>query len=115
MSTMQHSVSINLEILSDTLRHMASSLPYNKTARWLHGMDSHIRASKAESLNWAISMVRLGSQEDLSKHLVDDMYHAHINIPTTTFSWNFTQGTARRARNHVEQPTKVQQNVGGWW
>ena len=83
MSTMQHSVSINLEILSDTLRHMASSLPYNKTARWLHGMDSHIRASKAESLNWAISMVRLGSQEDLSKHLVDDMYHAHINIPTT--------------------------------
>ena len=59
-------VSINLEILSDTLRHLASTLKYNSNAKWLNSLDEHVLSNQSESISWAASMIRLGSGMDLS-------------------------------------------------
>jgi hypothetical protein len=59
-------VSINLEILSDTLRHLASTLKYNPNAKWLNSLDEHVSSNQSESISWAASMIRLGSGMDLS-------------------------------------------------
>ena len=78
-----HTVSINLEILGDTLRHMASTLPYNTKARWLHSLQNHVFNAHMDSLQWATTMIRMGGFYDLPSQLVDDMYRAHIQAPTT--------------------------------
>ena len=78
-----HTVSINLEILGDTLRHMSSTLSYNSKARWLHSLENHVQNYKTESITWATSMIRLGGLYELPRLLVDDMYRAHIDNPIT--------------------------------
>ena len=71
-------VSANLEILSDTLRHMASVLEFNSKARWLQLLTERARMSRTDSMTWAKSLVRLGGVYDIDTLLVNDMYLAHI-------------------------------------
>jgi hypothetical protein len=80
-------LNINLEILSDTLRHMSSNLEYNQNARWLHSLDNHAKGSKLETIAWATSMIKLGADvPDLTTMLVDDMYRAHVDSPYALIS-----------------------------
>eukprot|EP00946_MAST-07B_sp_MAST-7B-sp1_P002604 g2604.t1 len=74
-------VAANLEILSDTLRHMASVLDFNHKARWLQQLTESVRMSRIDSINWARSIINLGGQYDIDSMLVNDMYLAHIQPP----------------------------------